>query len=243
MPFGTNVPCPYPSAVSYTKEFCRILEALGRGRGIVWDSAFQQREVYVGIDGNLEKEFEDMINSVTVTLRKKHGNGKETLVDILIKKESLKSYDGSFAMRYLNQGDTAHADWLKYEYKTNWKFKGGGSYETPWKSENASMINLFVPFQRRTIHLEGDLSSFKTQNIRAVSVQISYPFFDHVKQHRHTIRPTDKLEEKKFEITLPNTIENVNYTITWITKNAVSQKLEGTDKFGVIFIDEIPEKQ
>ncbi|MCB0375080.1 MAG: hypothetical protein KDD04_04090, partial [Sinomicrobium sp.] len=209
----------------------------------LWDPAFQQREVYVGIDGDLEKEFESMLNSVTVTLRKKHLNGAETLADILIKKESFKDYEGRLSMRYLNQGDTVRTDWLKYEYKTSWKFKGGGGYETPWQTENSAMVNLFIPFQRRSIHLEGDMELFKEKDIRAVSVQISYPFFDRTKQHRVTIRPGDDLNEKAFEITLPNNVEDVNYKITWIRKNGSKQETEGVDNFGIIFIDEIPDQE
>src|SRR5690606_18668355 len=45
----------------------------------VWDPAFQQREVFVGIDGDLEKEFENMLNSVTLSLRKQHANGNQTV--------------------------------------------------------------------------------------------------------------------------------------------------------------------
>jgi hypothetical protein len=209
----------------------------------MWDPAFQQREVFVGIDGDLEKEFESMLNSVTITLRKQHLNGTETLADILIKKESFKDYEGKLSMRYLNQGDTITTDWLNFEYKTNWKFKGGGGYETPWQVENAAMVNLFIPFQRRTIRLEGDLNTLVEEGIRAVSVQVNYPFFGQTKQQRVTIRPNDDLNQKSFEITLPNSIEDVNYKITWIKREENSQELEGIDRIGIIFIDEIPKQE
>lgn len=207
----------------------------------IWDPAFQQREVFVGIDGDLEKEFENMLNSVTITLRKQHANGTETLADILIQKKSFKNYEGKLSMRYLNQGDTITTDWLNYEYKTNWKFKGGGGYETPWQEENAVMVNLFIPFQRRTIRLEGDLNTLMQKGIRAVSIQINYPFFGETKKQRITIRPNDDLSKKSFEITLPNSIEDVNYKITWIKPEESGLELEGIDKIGMIFIDEIPE--
>lgn len=207
----------------------------------LWDPAFQQREVYVGIDGDLEKEFESMLNSVTVTLRKKHRSGAETLADILIKKESFKNFDGRFSMRYLNQKDTVRTEWLTYDYKTSWKFKGGGGYETPWKSENAAMVNLFVPFQRKTIYMEGNMSEIQGKDIRAISVQISYPFFDQVKQQRITLKPTDDISQKNFEVTLPNNTENVNYKITWIRKNGTKIEREGVDTIGLIFVDELPE--
>lgn len=208
----------------------------------IWDPAFQQREVFVGVDGDLEKEFEKMLNSVTLTMRKLHANGNETLNEVVINKESFKAYEGNLSMRYLNQGDTIRTDWLNYEYRTLWKFKGGGGFESDWLSENSAMVNLFVPFKRRTIILDGDMEAMKNQNIRAISVQIEYPFFDQVKNDRLTIRPSDDLKDKSFEITLPNTSEEVQYTITWLRKDAPSLSKTGTDNFGLIFIDEIPEE-
>ncbi|MDD7887312.1 hypothetical protein [Flavivirga sp. 57AJ16] len=207
----------------------------------IWDPAFQQREVFVGVDGDLEKEFEDMLNSVTLAMRKRHANGNETLSELIINKETFKDYEGHLSMRYLNQGDSIRTDWLTYEYRTLWKFKGGGGYESKWQSENSAMVNLFVPFQRRDIVLEGDMESLKEKGIRAISVQIDYPFFDQVKYDRMTIRPTDNLKDKNFKITLPNTSEEVNYNITWLRKNGPSISKTGTDRFGLIFIDEIPE--
>ncbi|CAL2102221.1 conserved protein of unknown function [Tenacibaculum sp. 190130A14a] len=209
----------------------------------IWDPAFQQREVFVGVDGELEKEFENMLNSVTLSLRKKHANGNETLAEVFINKESFKDYDGNLSMRYLNQGDSIRTDWLTYEYRTVWKFKGGGSYESDWNQENGAMVNLFTPFERKTIYLDGDLSSMKDQEVRAISIQIKYPFFNQVKKDRMTIRPTDKLDEKSFEITLPITIEEVDYTITWLRKNNPPVSKKGKDKYGLIFIDELPKEE
>ncbi|MDO5981473.1 hypothetical protein [Flavivirga spongiicola] len=208
----------------------------------IWDPAFQQREVFVGVDGDLEKEFEDMLNSVTLAMRKKHANGNETLSELIINKETFKNYEGHLSMRYLNQGDSIRTDWLTYEYRTLWKFKGGGGYESKWESENSAMINLFVPFQRRDILLDGNLDLLKEKGVRAISVQIDYPFFDQVKYDRITIRPTDDLKGKSFKITLPNTSEEVNYSITWLRKDASNLSKTGTDRFGLIFIDEIPDE-
>src|SRR5690606_19450839 len=206
----------------------------------VWDPAFQQREVFVGIDGDLEKEFENMLNSVTLSLRKQHANGNQTVDEVFINKSTFKEFDGSLSMRYLNQGDSIQTQWLEYQYKTVWKFKGGGTYESEWINESGAMVNLFVPFKRRKIFLDGDLNSLKDKAIRAISVQVSYPFFSETKQHRLTLRPTDDLQEKSFEVTLPNSEEEVNYTITWFVEDSDPLEKTSKDKFGLIFIDEIP---
>lgn len=205
------------------------------------DPAFQQRDVYVGIDGSLEKEFHQMLNSVTVTLRKQHENGELTLKNMVLNKEVLKDFTGLLSFTYLNRADRDRTNWLSYEYQTTWQFQGGGSYSTDWVRQDAAMINLFTPFQRKNVSLEGNLARLAEEGIRAVSVQISYPFFDQVKQHRLTLRPELSSEEKSFQITLPNQQEEIDYSITWIRSRQEPLISLGKDKYGVIFIDELPE--
>jgi hypothetical protein len=207
----------------------------------LWDPAFQQREVIVGIDGDIEKEFNAMLNFVSVTIRKKHKNGHETIADILISKETIKELGNTMSMTYLNQDDNNQSEWLEYEYKTSWKFKGGGSYDSNWMSEHAAMINLFTPFQRRKIYLDGNLEMLKNKGVKAISVAIEYPFFDQIKKDRLTIRPSDNLSDKFFEITLPNNSEEVTYSITWMKTDRTVEVMKGVDKFGLIFIDELKE--
>jgi len=206
----------------------------------LWDPAFQQRDVYVGVDGNIEKEFDKMLNSVTVKLNKEHQNGDNTLKEVLLTKDTYKASNGKIAMKYLNHEDANKSEWLNYKYKTTWKFIGGGTYNEDWKTESASMINLYTPFQRRKIELSGDLTVFEENNIRAVAVKISYDFFGEAKSKHITLFPKDNISEKFFEITLPKNIDDVNYTITWYVKNDAPKQKKGIDKYGLIFIDEIP---
>ena len=143
-------------------------------------------------------------------------------------------------MTYLNHGDSNQNEWLNYQYKTIWKFIGGGTYIEDLKKESASMINLYTPFERRKIELSGDMQALKELNIRAVAVKIKYDFFGEPKSKYVTLYPKDELSEKFFEITLPKGIEDVEYTITWYIKNSSPKQTTGTDKYGLIFIDEVP---
>ncbi|MFD0861690.1 hypothetical protein ACFQ1M_05695 [Sungkyunkwania multivorans] len=206
----------------------------------LWDPAFQQRDVYVGIDGNIEREFDKMLNSVTVKLNKKHENGDETIKEVLLTKDTFKASNGKVAMKYLNHEDTDRSQWLHYDYMTTWKFIGGGSYSEEWKTENAAMINLYTPFQRRKIELSGDLASLKDNDIRAIAVRIKYDFFGDPKTQNLTLYPSDNINEKYFEITLPKGVEEVDYSITWFLKNEAPRQKKGVDKYGLIFIDEMP---
>ena len=207
----------------------------------LWDPVFQQRDVYVGIDGNVEKEFKKMINSVTVRIKKEHQDGTETLKEILLTKDSFKRNDGIISMTYLNHKDSLRTKWLEYEYQTIWKFIGGATYSSEWKNESAAMINLYVPFERKKIELLGDLLQLKEQNVKAITTKISYDFFGNKNSERLTIYPKDTIADKFFEITLPKGQDTVDYTITWFFKEQPAIKKEGIDNYGLLFIYEIPE--
>ncbi len=207
----------------------------------LWDPAFQQRDVYVGIDGTVEREFEKMINSVTVKIRKQHQDNSETIKEVLITKVSHNTNIGGISMTYLNHKDTNKSKWLEYEYQTIWKFIGGATYTSDWKIQSAAMINLYVPFERKKIELVGDLEQLKAQNVRAISTKISYDFFGNRNSESLTIYPTDKLTDKYFEITLPKGQDEIDYDVAWFFKDQPRLNKEGKDNYGLIFIDEIPE--
>lgn len=207
----------------------------------LWDPAFQQRDVYVGIDGTIEKEFDKMLNSVTVKLNKKHESGDSTLKEVLLTKNTYKDTNGKIAMSYLNQGDSDQNAWLNYEYQTIWKFIGGGTFSEDWKLASSSMINLYTPFQRKKIEISGDIETLHSNNVRAVVVKISYDFFGEPKSKSLTIYPKKGVNDKFFEITLPKGSDSVEYSITWYIKNGAPIRKNGIDEYGLLFIDEFPE--
>ncbi len=206
----------------------------------LYDPTFQQRDVFVSIDGSLEKEFDKMVNSVTVTIRKVHGNGTETLREVLINRQEMQKFAQLVSVTYLNMGDADRLKWLQYESRQTWNFIGQGAYTTPWSTETGAMVNVFTPFHRRTIGLEGDLAMLQSKGVRAVNVLITYPFFGVQKQERLTVRPGEDLSTKVFEVTLPNDQEEVSYTLTWMKADGTRVTATGKDDLGLIFIDEMP---
>lgn len=202
------------------------------------DETFQQRSIMVGIDGELEQEFGQMLNSVTVILSKQHLNGDETIRNIVVTGHTIKDKNKIPLLVYGYHQDTTK--WLEYRYRSIWQFRGGATFESDWQTQDASMINLYVPYKRKSVDIEGDLAGLRERGIRALSVQIEYPFFTLRKQDRLTINTSDMLEEKSFSITQPNNQEEINYNITWIRNGGERIQHAGTDNTGIIFIDELP---
>ncbi len=206
------------------------------------DADFQQREVGISVDGSLAGEFAKMINSVTVTLRKVHQNGDQTIREQVVTRQNFSDSSGRFAFRYGSHGDADRLQWLGYEYRTTWQFQGGGVYSTRWTRDSASMINLFAPYSRQTVEIVGDPKSLAPQGVRAVVVQVDYPFFGDRKREQVTIQPGDTTGTKPFEVSLPLDQRRYDFKITWIKGGGERLVSAGTDSTGVLFIDEIPGK-
>ncbi len=202
------------------------------------DPDFQQRTVQVAIDGTLQNELGKMINNVTVTLKKVHENGVKTLREVVVTPETLKNSLFSLKMVYGSEDDKDRLKWLTYQYRTSWKFSGGGEYTTDWLTESSSMINLFAPFKRTEVQLFGDTEKLKSEGVRVAIVQITYPFFGETRTKRLTWKPGDNPDDKTIEITLPLKDENYGYKITWVMQDGSRKQKEGSDNTGIIFIDE-----
>jgi hypothetical protein len=201
---------------------------------------FRQHEIQVGLDGALLPEFDRYINGVTVTLRKRHQNGEEeTLKELVLGRESIQK-GSALRLVYGWKGDDDYAMWLQYEYRTHWSFKGGGAYQSDWTRSDAPMINLFVPYERRVIQIVGNADVLKKHQVRAVVVEVEYPFFGEQRRQTVVVRPDRPGEEPRIEITLPLGQERYGYVITWQLEGNQRLTRKGQDASGIIFIDELP---
>lgn len=203
------------------------------------DPTFRQREVHVAIDGALLPEFERFINSVTVTLRKVHGNGQQTLREMVLDRTAIDKSAGDLRLVYGWNGDDDRLKWLEYDVRTRWSFKGGGAYETPWRTVDAPMIELFAPYERRTVQLSGEPQRLVEQGVRAVVVQVEHPFFGAVRRQQLVVKAGQPLDAQVLEITLPHDQFEVDYVITWQLEGGTSRRRTGRDSSGLIFVDEL----
>lgn len=204
------------------------------------DPTFQQREVLVNLDGDIKHEFEDMISNVSITMKKKHQNGDETVKEIFVNNDILKDYSGNSKLVYLYKEDKDRTAWLNYDYLISWQFKKDGSYTTEWLTSNSPVINLYTPYQYRQIDLMGDIKSLQGAGVVAVAVEIEYPFFGRTKKDRLTIKTNRDDGERRLEAILPLGVDRVDYKITWIYREGAKVEQRGEDEYGVILIDEMP---
>jgi hypothetical protein len=204
------------------------------------DPAFQQREVQVGIDGALLPELDNAINSVTVTLRKTHANGEQDLRELVLDRKNAVAGNANARLVYGWNGDQDRVAWLGYDYRTRWSFRGGGVHESDWTHSEAPMIDLFAPYERRSIQLAGDPSVLKTRGVRAVVVEIDYPFFSERRRPQLVLLPEEPLDQKRVEITLPLGQPAYDVNLTWQLAGGERLTAKRHESSGLVFVDEIP---
>lgn len=210
----------------------------------VGDAAFQQREVQVALDGSLLSDFDRHINNVSITLRKVHQSGEQTLRELVLDRQKLSGPAKPLRLIYGWDQDDDRAAWLNYDYRTSWSFKGGGTYQTEWSTTDAPMIDLFAPYVRHTIQIVGDYAALKSKGVRAVIVQFEYAFFGERRRAQPiVIRPDITVEDAKVELTLPQNRLDTDYTITWQFAGGRNVVSRGHDASGIIFIDDISENR
>jgi hypothetical protein len=200
------------------------------------DDDFTQRDIYVGVDGALIPEFDKLINSITVTLRKVHQDGTVSLKEVNIVRATLTE-SKPISMNYGSVSDSDRLAWLNYDFKAQYNFIGGKTYQTDWMQQNASMINLFVPYQRRKIQLEGDAVLLKSKNVRATTIRVEYPFFGEQRSYETTVKPDDDLLQKQFDITLPSGQFKYKYMMRWRMKDGTEKMFNGENDSEILFID------
>lgn len=205
------------------------------------DPAFQQRDILLHIDGDLQGALGDFIKSATITVRKKHRNGNETLREVFLTASTLKEKGGNLMVSYPNQGDTDKLEWLSYEYQVIWNFGTDGIFQTGWQVERTPVVNLFVPYKKYRILLDGSSEILKEKGVRAVSIKIEYLFFGKIKSRQTVIRSGDVIENKYFDITLPSDETQISYSITWIMQDGTTKTQKANNETGIIWIDELPQ--
>lgn len=204
----------------------------------LFDKDFLQREVFIGVDGDLVNEFGHMLNNVTIDFRKKHQNGTTSVDQKILHQSKDAELKDLPKLIYPNLKDANLIEWMNYDYRATWSFKGGRSYQQVWQASSAAMINLMVPYESSEVHLLGELEPIWSKGVKAIVVELSYDFFGQEISKKIIIKEGDDLAEKYFKITHPIGGYKGAYKVMWFTDSEpIVQK--GTDKHGFISIDKV----
>lgn len=202
----------------------------------LFDKDFLQREIFIGVDGDLVNEFNHMLNNVTIDFRKNHQDGNSTVDQKILHKSKDAELKDLPKLIYPNLKDDDLLEWMNYDYRTIWSFKGGKSYQQDWQSSTDAMINLTIPYEQSEILLLGDLESVWDKGVKAIVVELTYDFFGQKITKKQIIKKGDDLTKKPFKITHPTGQYQAAYKIMWFADQEPIVQV-GTDRHRVLFID------
>jgi len=141
------------------------------------DPVFQKRDVHFQVDGKFAESFTDILNFVTVSFRKNFGAGQNAVTkDLIFKREDLEKGKDIQTVTYPRLG-LEGADWLNYEYRLSWSFKGNDkTVQVPkvpgqWLSGSSPAVSLIPPFDKRVVSIDADRNYFKEAGIRSATVR------------------------------------------------------------------------
>jgi len=204
------------------------------------DPMFKQREIPVTVDVASEEAFGAMLNAVTVTLRKRHQSGRETLDEVTIQRADFSSGELE-TLLYGWDGDDNRERWLDYEQRVRWSYVGGPVIEGEWQRTNAGALVLEPPLRPRELRLEADPEVLREQGVRDVVVEVRYPAAGVERTAHATVRPEDEVGRQVLVLYQDPQSPGYSYSFDWRLyggRRIAAGPVEGTADY--IYLGEIP---
>ncbi|HSL17300.1 MAG TPA: hypothetical protein VLB51_05275 [Methylomirabilota bacterium] len=205
------------------------------------DPMFKQREIPVTVDVASEDAFAAMLNAVTVTIKKRHRSGRETLDEVNIHRADFAS-GRMESLVYGWDGDDDRDAWLEYDHRVRWSYVGGPVIETGWRPTTAGALVLEPPLRPRELRLEADPGLLREQGVRDVVVEVRYPAGDVERIAHATVRPSDETGQQRLVLYQDPQRPEYSYSFDWRLYGG--RRVEAgpfTDTADFIYLDEIPE--
>jgi hypothetical protein len=205
------------------------------------DPMFKQREILVVLDGYNESDFGQFINYVTVTLRKTHQDGSETVDDVRIDRKNFVEFNNRFKLLYGWKGDDDRQKWLKYEYRVEWSFFGDYTVQEDWQEAEANAINLGPSLKIARVEFEADPSILADSQVRMVGVKVYYEYGAGEKMIQLRLMPRKNEVNGTLEFLLPKEVYDFEYEVTWTTNdNKKFNQPRQTSNDVFLFVDNVP---
>jgi hypothetical protein len=206
------------------------------------DPLYKQREIYVTIDGATAADFKNYINYVSVTLRKQHAGGALSVDEIVLDALKFNENQNSYRSVYPWKDDANMEDWLRYQYKTVWNYRGNLRSESGWQDASTSVLAVAPTAVHRIISIEGDPDLLAEADVRYAKLDFHYTIFGEPKTKQLTIKTRTGSFPQTFDYIAEVGNFDYTYDLTWVLRgNQQRQVTNVADNAEVIYVDELPE--
>lgn len=210
------------------------------------DPSFEMREVYFMVDNEYTAAFQDTINFVAVSFRKKYPESHDVTEQLMFTSRDITEGKTSKPVRYPRLGIT-DSSWLDYEYRVNWSVRDRPTVTMPkgkdqWLSAKDSTIALVPPFTKLTVGVEvdGTPEEFAANGVHSARVTMRWPLVGKMRQaNKATLRYSDGEPRKEFIIYYDRDAAP-EYQVTWYERGGTGrqagewQRIEpGTNEYDI----------
>ena len=210
------------------------------------DPSFEMRQVYFMVDNEYTAAFEDTINFVAVSFRKKYEKSHDVTGQLQFDSLDIAQGKTSKAVRYPRLG-ISDSSWLDFDYRVNWSVRDRPTVTLPkgkdqWLTSKDSTIALIPPFTKLTVSVEvdGTPEEFLANNVHSARVKLRWPLVGKTRQAtKATMRHSDGEPRKQFIIYYDRD-KTPEYQVTWHEKGGTRkiagdwQRIEaGTNEFEI----------
>lgn len=195
------------------------------------DPDFQKRQIHFDIDGNYLEAFDQLINGVSVTFRKKFGEGHNDMTEELyFTSADMKAGKTVKDITYPRLGIQNADTFLTYEYKIAWALRGEDralrvpAREDRWLQSTDGAVQLKPPLQKSVVQIDADRALFKEAGIATAVVAFGVILDGKPKIARQVTLRADDAESKTQLAIYHDPGKEAVYRVTWFSKKGEVQK-------------------
>ena len=193
------------------------------------DPSFEMRDVYFMVDNEYAMAFQDTINFVSVSFRKKYPDSHDVTEQLIFTSTDIKQGNTSKSVKYPRLG-IEDSSWLDYEYRVNWSVRDRDPITIPagkdqWLSGKDSTVALVPPFQKLTVEVEvdGTQEEFLENNVHSARVQMRWSLVGKPRSsYPARITYDDETPRKEFIIYYDRDTEP-EYRVVWQEKSGTGK--------------------
>lgn len=188
---------------------------------------FSQREIFVEYGEINSQYFDNALNSVIVTIRKEHENGKVSRDDIRLAKGTIN--EPKLSLIYVSNGDRNADNFSRYQYKVDWNYKNGVQFSGGWLDHEGPSISLTPPLTLESVQVNLDPSMVDQLGVIGATIRTNSPIGEKlIRGPVISLRPAsdnDAGYSTQVPILMANHSPTVSYNIDLTLENGSSMPL------------------
>jgi len=182
------------------------------------DPTFQFRDLHFQVDGDIVDAFSDLVNFVSVTVRKSYEGNPDVTRDLVFSLDDIQQGRTMQEVSFPRLGQ-ADDDWAEFEYRAEWSLRGGPTLSQPagggWARGTNAVVPLRPPLEKRTIHVDVDRDAFERRGVESVVVRFATVLAGKAGKQREIRLRADDPDPSAVVVIYHDPGEAVAYQVDW----------------------------